>query len=143
MNNRDQGLEAIKYWYRASGFQLRGITFDQAVQFFDGRNAGFIKALGGGVKDGELSAGKLQTAMEELASRGWQKYPSNQSFFDALIEQVNSFSFEDVKEVVSKTVQDVKTTAVAGVGIGIGVYAAVLAVGALIMLSGVFGRARQ
>lgn len=129
MSSRDRGLSTLRIWYNASGLAVAGVTFDQAVAYYDGRSPSFLAALGDSA--GFTTAGKVDTAMKGLASAGWQRLPDRGAFFDALAGETLKFRFEDVKAVASQTVADIKTTAVAGLG----VYLGVLAVGALILLA--------
>tara|TARA_B100001971_G_C18268010_1_gene596184 strand:+ start:28589 stop:29035 length:447 start_codon:yes stop_codon:yes gene_type:complete len=61
---------------------------------------------------GYVDWSEVRDAMKDLASslpKG--KIPSSSSFFDALSEQVSSFTFHDVKNIAVNTVEDIKDTA--------------------------------
>lgn len=69
------------------------------------------------------SPSDTQAAMKSLAaSLPKGKIPNTSSFFDALSNQVEKFTFEDAKEVLAKTVEQAKEVAtVAAVG-GVGLF---------------------
>jgi hypothetical protein len=57
--------------------------------------------------------------------------PTSQSFYDALISSVQSFTFEDAKNVIKKSGEQIITVA----SVGVGVYLAIGLVGFLILTS--------
>lgn len=76
----------------------------------------------------------VRSAMQSLADnlpKG--KIPSTSSYFDALSNQVERFTFNDAKTVVNKTVEQAKDVAI-GVAIGGASLWAMYAVGALLLI---------
>ncbi|MCM2278318.1 MAG: hypothetical protein NDJ89_09605 [Oligoflexia bacterium] len=130
--NRAQGLKALTYWYQQAGLQFKGLMFADVVAYYDTRHPTFIGVFGSAIDDIKQSESRrwetVQAAMRDLAAAGQGRLPHYQDFFNALIGERLSFRWTDAKDVAIETVQDVVQVAKAGLGI----YAAVIAVGIIV-----------
>lgn len=129
LGDREKGLDLFLLWYRESGLQMKGITFDQALQHYAFLPT-FLQDLGASVRYSKLSQDRLKGAMLSLAAQGFGQFPRYTSFFDSLVGEVRTFRFDDAAAVVRESVSDIKTAAFAGAGL----YVAVLAAGAVVYL---------
>jgi hypothetical protein len=102
-------FESFVYHYRVDHFLLE--NYGELIEHDDFLEA-FDKALDIASHD------DIMNAIDNLASQTKQNtVPTSQDFFNALIDSVQSFSFEDLKGVVKKSSQQVAQVAVAGVGL--------------------------
>lgn len=134
MNNRELGIKVLSIWYRASGLQLQGVTFEVALAHYDQANSVFISNLGSASRF--ISEGKLQTALENLGSAGFGKYPHHSMFFEAMRDEVLTPRWEDVEAVATETASDLKGAAMVAGGLG----AIYVLVGGAVLL---FGMAKR
>lgn len=117
---------ALMYWYRASGIDEHDQSFQDVVDHYDSISPSFLKNFNGSINDWSRGESRLKSAMEALANAGPGQLPWQGSFFNALNSEINTFRFEDVKDVAKGTLSDIQSVASTGfstlmLGLGIGI----------------------
>lgn len=104
----DRGREAFVYFHnRASRYSGYSYTLDEALKIVarSEKNIGnFTDSLGGLIReiqsDGFLTGNKVKNAMENLADKGAGKVPNINTFFSALSNEAQDFTFKEAAPFV-------------------------------------------
>lgn len=103
IQDRENGLKAINYFhsYSIDHFPLTyKTTFAHLVKILDGRGKGGIAGVGLGIAVTNMDWGKVQEAMEKLASLAQGKIPSsNGAFSQALANRLQEIDFTALSEI--------------------------------------------
>lgn len=107
-NDMDRGREAFVYFHnRASRYSGYSYTLDEALKIVSRseKNIGiFTDGIGGLIRelqnDGFLSGNKTKNAMENLADQGAGKLPDRNTFFAALSNEAQNFTFREAAPFV-------------------------------------------
>lgn len=107
-NDMDRGREAFVYFHnRASRYSGYSYTLDEALKIVarSEKNIGnFTDSLGGLIReiqsDGFLTGNKVKNAMENLADKGAGKVPNINTFFSALSNEAQDFTFKEAAPFV-------------------------------------------
>lgn len=123
-NDMDKGREAFVYFHnRASRYSDYKYKLDEALKIVarSEKNIGnFTDSLGGLIReiqsDGFLSGNKVKNAMENLADKGAGKVPNINTFFAALSNEAQDFTFKEAAPFV--LIESAKEVAVGAQAVG-------------------------
>lgn len=120
MTNREAGLQMLRWWYGASSLQMKGISFDQAVDFLTTKSEPrrlYLDIWGENLK--VVGAYKAEDAMYSLGEDNPGKIPDPQIFSDVLYDRVDTSNVSNFVEIAGESIASSArqiTTAVADYG---------------------------
>lgn len=129
MSNRDYFINYLRFWWNATPSKalFGSVGFSNALAFYD-KDAYFIESIGKTVRS--IPQDKVKRAFESLAEQHGTNYPPKTAFYDALVAEVGTLSFTDVKDIAVESAEEIGTLA----KYGLGIWAAIAGVGALLVI---------
>lgn len=125
ISDRDRAIDALRAWYTASGCDLKGISFADAIAKWESKSPDFLTRFGELLRQSNPERDRVKSAMLTVASQSPGVVPSPYDFGFALADVVGQFTWSDAVAVAEETVQDVADVA----KIGLGLWAIAAAVG--------------